>query len=62
MWCFLQHQGDREPAEGRRHQVADLLGGVQRVQSDRVLRRHPALLDSVLLAAQGTTRQATQHC
>ena len=49
----LQDKSHRESTEGRRHQVADLLGDLQRLQPAGVLHRHFPLLDSLLLAAEG---------
>lgn len=53
MGMVLQDKSHRESTEGRRHQVADLLGDLQRLQPAGVLHRHFPLLDSLLLAAEG---------
>ena len=43
-----QHQGDWKQREGRRHQMADLLGHLRFLLSPRILLRHLSLLDSIL--------------
>uniref|UniRef100_A0A8B9TZT5 CS025 protein n=1 Tax=Anas zonorhyncha TaxID=75864 RepID=A0A8B9TZT5_9AVES len=43
------HQSHRELQQGGRHHVADLLGGVRRLQRSRVLLRHLPLLVPLLL-------------